>query len=56
METFKLGIQRKLADMVITENLKFKGELKFEKLLKVNGAFEGRVVAPPNVSGYFNHK
>ncbi len=36
--------------MNISENLKFKGDLKFEKFLRVNGQFEGRVIAPSTVS------
>ena len=35
--------------MVISDNLKLKGDLKFERLLHVNGHFEGKISAPENV-------
>lgn len=35
-----------LPDMIISENLKFKGNVNFEKLLRIDGTVEGQIIAP----------
>ena len=40
------------SDMIISESMIVKGDLRFEKMLRVNGTVEGHIYAPPEVYSY----